>query len=55
VHTHNFADLPLIDMVFGTFRNPAGFEHDTGFWPGASRRVVDMLRMRDVTRPPARA
>jgi sterol desaturase/sphingolipid hydroxylase (fatty acid hydroxylase superfamily) len=55
VHAYNFADLPLIDMVFGTFRNPAGFEHDTGFWPGASRRVVDMLRMRDVTRPPARA
>jgi sterol desaturase/sphingolipid hydroxylase (fatty acid hydroxylase superfamily) len=55
MHTHNFADLPLIDMVFGTFRNPAGFEHDTGFWPGASRRVVDMLRMRDVTRPPAHA
>ena len=52
VHRHNFADLPLIDLLFGTFRNPAGFEHATGFWHGASARVLDMLRFRDVTRSP---
>lgn len=55
VHFYNFADLPLIDMLFGSFRNPAGFEHETGLGPGASRRVGDMLLMRDVTRPPRQA
>lgn len=55
VHFYNFADLPLIDMLFGSFRNPAGHEHETGFWDGASRRVPDMLLMRDVSRPPRAA
>jgi sterol desaturase/sphingolipid hydroxylase (fatty acid hydroxylase superfamily) len=52
VHRFNYADLPLIDMLFGTFRNPAGFAPETGFWPGASARVADMLRGRDVSAPP---
>jgi sterol desaturase/sphingolipid hydroxylase (fatty acid hydroxylase superfamily) len=52
VHRYNFADLPLFDLLFGTFRNPAGYEHATGFWHGASARVLDMLRFRDETRGP---
>lgn len=55
VHHHNFADLPVIDWLFGTFRNPAGFAAASGFWDGASRRIVDMLRMRDVSGPPRQA
>jgi hypothetical protein len=51
VHRFNYADLPLIDMLFGTFRNPAGFAPETGFWPGASARVADMLLGRDVSAP----
>ena len=51
IHHHNYADLPLIDLLFGTFRNPAGYEHATGFWHGASARVGDMLLLRDVSRP----
>lgn len=51
VHRYNYADLPLLDMLFGTFRNPKGFELETGFYPGASERVADMLLLRDVSRP----
>lgn len=53
IHHYNFADLPVIDMLFGTFRNPRGYEHATGFWHGASARVIDMLLLRDVSRPAA--
>jgi hypothetical protein len=40
----------FLDILFGTFRNPAGYEHSTGFWDGASSRVVDMLLLRDVSK-----
>lgn len=52
LHYHNFSDLPLFDMLFGTFRNPAEYEMETGFYHGASGRVLDMLACRDVTEPP---
>jgi sterol desaturase/sphingolipid hydroxylase (fatty acid hydroxylase superfamily) len=52
IHHYNFADLPVLDLLFGTFRNPRGFAHATGFWHGASRRVLDMLLLRDVSRQP---
>lgn len=51
IHAKNYADLPLVDMLFGTFENPCRFEHPTGFWHGASARVLDMLLGRDVSRP----
>ena len=49
VHRDNYADLPVFDMLFGTFRNPARYAPDTGFWQGASSRVGDMLLLRDVS------
>lgn len=49
-HACNFADLPVFDMLFGTFQNPRDFAPETGFRPGTSARVLDMLRMRDVSR-----
>ncbi len=49
VHGYNYADLPLVEMLFGTFRNPRGFEHDTGFYEGASARVMDLVLCRDVS------
>ncbi len=51
IHAYNYSDLPLWDIVFGTFRNPAGYEHETGFHPGASARVWEMLTFRDVSEP----
>lgn len=50
IHHYNYADLPFVDLLFGTFRNPRGYEHATGFWHGASARVLDMLLLRDVSR-----
>jgi sterol desaturase/sphingolipid hydroxylase (fatty acid hydroxylase superfamily) len=49
IHRSNYSDLPIFDILFGTFDNPAGFEHETGFHPGASARVWDMLCFRDVS------
>ena len=49
IHKFNYSDLPIYDILFGTFRNPATFEHSTGFYNGASARIVDMLRARDVS------
>ena len=51
IHRHNYADLPVFDLLFGTFRNPRRHEHETGFWHGASARVTDMLLLRDVSSP----
>jgi sterol desaturase/sphingolipid hydroxylase (fatty acid hydroxylase superfamily) len=51
VHAYNYSDLPLWDIVFGTFRNPATFEQKVGFYDGASTRVKDMLLGRDVSVP----
>lgn len=51
VHRNNYADLPIFDLLFGTFVNPAGFADSTGYYPGAEARVLDMLRAKDVSRP----
>ncbi|HSN73401.1 MAG TPA: sterol desaturase family protein [Steroidobacteraceae bacterium] len=49
IHRYNYADLPVFDLVFGTFRNPESHARATGFYDGASRRVRDMLLLRDVS------
>ncbi|HSK13759.1 MAG TPA: sterol desaturase family protein, partial [Phnomibacter sp.] len=51
VHGFNYSDLPLFDILFGTFRNPGEFVPETGFYLGASERVADMLLFRDVSEP----
>ena len=53
VHASNYADLPVLDLIFGTFVNPADFAPATGYYDGASKRVGEMLLLRDVTRAPA--
>ncbi len=50
-HRSNYADLPLWDMIFGTFENPAEMEEKVGFYKGASRRIGEMLIGRDVSQP----
>ena len=53
IHRYNYSDLPLWDMVFGTFRNPRRLDDvRCGFYRGASTRIVDMLLGRDVSVPP---
>ena len=50
-HGNNYSRIPLLDILFGTFENPEYFEPDTGFYPGASRRVLEMLVGLDVSQP----
>lgn len=50
VHRYNYSDLPLWDLLFGTFRNPHAFDGAVGFHEGASRSIVPMLLGRDVAR-----
>jgi len=50
IHKYNYSDLPVFDMVFGTFRNPVGYEHETGFYQGASSRIVEMLTFQDINK-----
>ena len=50
LHYYNFADLPPIDMLFGTFRNPRQFLGECGFEGGADERLGAMLAWSDVNR-----
>jgi sterol desaturase/sphingolipid hydroxylase (fatty acid hydroxylase superfamily) len=47
-HGCNFADLPVIDMLFGTYRNPAREEVECGFGALPEQRFKAMLIGRDV-------
>src|SRR5215204_1068939 len=51
IHGSNYSDLPLFDILFGTFKNPKTYTHDTGFYDGASGRMKDMLLFIDVSKP----
>ena len=51
VHFHNFSDLPLWDILFGTFRNPRQYLGECGFEDGTDRRVGAMLAFDDVNAP----
>jgi len=52
IHRSNYSDLPLWDMLFGTFRNPTEVRSlEVGFYKGASSRILAMLAGRDVTSP----
>jgi hypothetical protein len=54
IHRYNYSDLPLWDIVFGTFRNPRTEEEvpaEAGFYKGASSRLLALLLGKDVTQP----
>lgn len=48
VHGFNYSDLPLFDIILGTFKNPKEFASETGFYNGASSRIGDMLLFKDI-------
>ncbi|HYH06145.1 MAG TPA: sterol desaturase family protein [Thermoanaerobaculia bacterium] len=50
VHRYNYCDLPVIDMLFGTYRNPEAFDAKCGYWDGASSEIWAMLTGKDVTK-----
>lgn len=47
VHGRNYSDLPLWDLVFGTFANPQRFTGKVGFQLATPPSVLDLLLMRD--------
>jgi sterol desaturase/sphingolipid hydroxylase (fatty acid hydroxylase superfamily) len=50
-HYYNFSDLPLWDMLFGTFRNPRSMSEACGFKPEREEKLVQMLFFRNVNGP----
>jgi len=50
IHAYNYSDIPLFDIIFGTFKNPQGYDHETGFYHGASEKVWDMIRFKDINK-----
>jgi sterol desaturase/sphingolipid hydroxylase (fatty acid hydroxylase superfamily) len=48
LHHYNYADLPLWDMLFGTFRNPTRWDARCGFGDGQELRLAELLTGRDV-------
>lgn len=51
VHAYNYGDLPIWDIVFGTFLNPAHFDGRCGFEAPLDRKLGAMLTFHDVNRP----
>ena len=43
VHARNYGDIPLFDMLFGTFVNPREFDGEVGFHDGGSKKLGAML------------
>ena len=50
IHKHNYSDLPVFDILFGTFENPKNYKYQTGFYYGASAKVIDMLSFKDLNK-----
>lgn len=50
IHAYNYSDISLFDILFGTFNNPNGYEHEAGFYDGASKRIWDMLMFKDISK-----
>ena len=48
LHGYNYGDLPIWDILFGTFRNPKAFNGDVGFDAGSAQRMGAMLVFADV-------
>jgi sterol desaturase/sphingolipid hydroxylase (fatty acid hydroxylase superfamily) len=50
VHAYNYSDLPIFDILFGTFKNPKHFAEEVGFYDGASNKINEMLKFKDISR-----
>ena len=53
LHSYNYGDLPVWDMLFGTFRNPRRWQARCGFGPERELRLLEMLAGKDVHQPEA--
>ncbi|MEN9639561.1 MAG: hypothetical protein RLZZ262_1430, partial [Bacteroidota bacterium] len=50
-HFNNFSDLPMWDMLFGTYHNPKEMNTPCGYKPEREERLLDMLLFKDVNNP----
>ncbi|MFL6648388.1 MAG: sterol desaturase family protein [Sulfurifustaceae bacterium] len=50
VHGYNYADVPLWDMLFGSFRNPQSWSGEAGFEQPAAGKFGAMLLFVDANR-----
>ncbi len=50
LHKYNYSDIPLWDMIFGTFSNPKTYENENGFYDGGSAKVKEMLLFKDINK-----
>ena len=48
IHKYNYSDLPIFDILFATFKNPSSFQQESGFYPGASSRIAEMLLFKKI-------
>lgn len=48
VHGFNYGDIPLFDMIFGTFRNPHEWHGEAGFYEGSSAETAKLLAFRKI-------
>lgn len=49
VHAWNYGDIPLPDMIFGTYRNPKSWEGQNGFHDGSTMQIPEMLAFRKIS------
>jgi sterol desaturase/sphingolipid hydroxylase (fatty acid hydroxylase superfamily) len=49
LHRYNYGDLPVLDLLFGTFHNPRRWDGRCGFGGDAELRLGEMLRGKDVS------
>lgn len=47
-HYNNFSDLPIWDMLFGTFENPKERDMKCGFKPERETKLIEMLTFKNV-------
>ena len=52
LHRYNYGDLPLWDMLFGTFHNPRNWDDACGFEADEELEIGAMLAGRDVQKNP---
>lgn len=51
VHAYNYSDLPVFDILFGTFKNPKSFAGEFGFYEGSSTKLKEILLCKDISQP----
>lgn len=49
VHAFNYGDIPIFDILFGTFRNPAEWQDEAGFHEGSSHELAAMLAFKKIS------